>query len=47
MQTLEMSLNESVGAGIVAFDEATARSHYPKEIAQPLGLSSTRIPAVR
>jgi twitching motility protein PilT len=35
MQTLEMSLNALVGNGTVAYEEAVARSAYPREIARP------------
>ena len=36
MQTLELSLNELVKSGLVTYEEATARSIYPREIEQPL-----------
>jgi twitching motility protein PilT len=32
MQTLEMSLTELVGAGVVSYDEAVARSLYPRDV---------------
>jgi twitching motility protein PilT len=35
MQTLEMSLNQLVGDGLVSYDEAIATSLYPKEIVKP------------
>ena len=32
MQTLEMSLTELVAAGVVSYDEAVARSLYPRDV---------------
>ena len=36
MQTIELSLNELVKSGLVSYEEAVARSIYPREIEQPL-----------
>ena len=35
MQTLETSLSELVADGVVSYEEAVARSMFPKEIRQP------------
>jgi twitching motility protein PilT len=37
MQTIELSLNELVTSGLVSYEEASARSIYPREIEQPTG----------
>jgi twitching motility protein PilT len=36
MNTLEMSLSELVGAGLVGLDDAVARSAFPREVAVPV-----------
>ena len=36
MQTLELSLNELVHEGLVSYDEAVARSGFPREIDRPV-----------
>ena len=36
MQTLELSLNELVHGGLVSYDEAVARSGFPREIDRPV-----------
>ena len=35
MQTLEMSLTELVAAGVVSYDEAVARSLFPRDVKRP------------
>jgi twitching motility protein PilT len=35
MQTLEMSLTELVAAGVVSYDEAVARSQFPRDVKRP------------
>jgi hypothetical protein len=35
MRTLEGSLSELVAAGLITYEEAVARSVFPKEIRQP------------
>src|SRR4029450_10179906 len=41
MRTRERSLSALVTRGIVSYDEALARSMYPKEVARPSGVTGS------
>jgi twitching motility protein PilT len=43
MQTMEMNLNELVATGQVSFEEALARSLYPKELNRPITEAGTAV----
>jgi twitching motility protein PilT len=44
MSTLEMSLNELVGAGIIDYDEAVNHSLFPKEVHRPQPVPTGAVP---
>jgi twitching motility protein PilT len=47
MQTLEMSLSSLVSAGVVSYEEASAISVYPKEIAKTGAIALPDVPRAR
>jgi twitching motility protein PilT len=47
MQTLELSLNELVQAGLVSFAEASQRSLFPRDIEQPPAARPHAVPMAR
>ena len=43
MQTLEMSLNQLIDAGVIDYDEAVAVSQYPKELVKPAPVAEVAV----